>query len=64
MKDIDLTNVKLLPVDHIALKDYEFAVGVEKRNKLLEKTILGIIAAGVIVLIYFVIKDESERDKQ
>lgn len=64
MKDIDLTNVKLLPVDHIALKDYEFAVGVEKKNKLLEKTILGIIAAGVIVLIYFVIKDESERDKQ
>lgn len=63
MKDIDLTNVKLLPVDHIALKDYEFAVGVEKRNKLLEKTIFGIIAAGVIVLIYFVIKDESERDK-
>lgn len=64
MKDIDLTNVKLLPVDHIALKDFEFAVGLEKRNKLLEKTILGIIAAGVIVLIYFVIKDESERDKK
>ena len=64
MKDIDLTNVKLLPVDHIALKDFEFAVGVEKRNKLLEKTILGIIAAGVTVLIYFVIKDESERDKK
>lgn len=64
MKDIDLTNVKLLPVDHIALKDFEFAVGLEKRNKLLEKTILGIIASGVIVLIYFVIKDESERDKK
>ena len=64
MKEIDLTNVKLIPVDHIALKDYEFAVGVEKRNKLLEKSILGIIAAGVLVLIYYVIKDESDRDKQ
>ena len=33
MKDIDLTNVKLIPVDHIALKDYEFAVGVEKKKQ-------------------------------
>jgi hypothetical protein len=64
MKDIDLTNVKLLPADHLALKDYEFAVGLEKRNKLLEKTILGIFSAGVLLIIYFVIKDESERDKK
>ena len=63
MKEIDLTNVKLIPVDHIALKDYEFAVGLEKRNKLLEKTILGIFTAGVLLIIYFVIKDESDKDK-
>jgi hypothetical protein len=64
MIDIDLTNLKLLPADHIALKDYDFAVGVEKRNKQLEKAILGIITAGVIVLIYYVIKDETNRKEQ
>ena len=64
MKELDLSNLKLLPADHIALKDYEFAVGVEKRNKLLEKTILGIITAGVVILIYFVIKDETDKHKQ
>lgn len=64
MIDIDLNNLKLLPADHIALKDYDFAVGVEKRNKQLEKAILGIITVGVLVLIYYVIKDESNREKQ
>lgn len=64
MKGIDLTNLKLLPADHIALKDYEYAVGVEKRNKQLEKVIFGLITAGVLVLIYYVIRDESNREKQ
>jgi hypothetical protein len=64
MKDMDLLNLKLLPVDHIALKDYEYVVGVEKKNKLLENTIVGIITVGVLVLTYYIIKDESSRDKQ
>jgi hypothetical protein len=64
MNEIDLTKVKLLPLDHIALKDYEFAVGVEKKNKMLEKTIFSVIAAGVVILIYFVIKDETDKHKQ
>ncbi len=64
MIDIDLNNLKLLPADHIALKDYDFAVGVEKRNKQLEKAILGIITAGVLILIYYVIKDETNRKEQ
>ena len=61
---MDLLNLKLLPVDHIALKDYEYVVGVEKKNKLLENTIVGIITVGVLVLTYYIIKDESSRDKQ
>lgn len=61
---MDLLNLKLLPVDHIALKDYEYVVGVEKKNKLLENTIVGIITVGVLVLTYYIIKNESSRDKQ
>lgn len=64
MKELDLSNLKLLPADHIALKDFDFVVGVEKRNKLLEKTIFSVIAAGVVILIYFVIKDETDKHKQ
>ena len=61
--DIDLTELKLLPAEHIALKDYDYAVGLEKKNKVLEKAIFGVITAGVLVLIYYVIKDEESRKK-
>ena len=63
MIDIDLTQLKLLPAEHIALKDYDYAVGLEKKNKVLEKAIFGVITAGVLVLIYYVIKDEESRKK-
>ncbi len=61
--EIDLTELKLLPAEHLALKDYDYAVGLEKKNKVLEKVIFGVITAGVLVLIYYVIKDEESRKK-
>jgi hypothetical protein len=63
MIDIDLTDLKLLPADHIALKDYDYIVGVEKHNKMLQKTIYALITAGLIVLIYKIIKDVSNEKK-
>ena len=63
MMDIDLTELKLLPADHISLKDYDYAVGLEKKNKVLEKAIFGLITAGILTLIYFVIIDEESRKK-
>ena len=62
--EIDLTQLKLLPAEHIALKDYDYAVGLEKKNKGLEKAIFGLITAGVITLIYFVIIDAESRKKK
>jgi hypothetical protein len=64
MMDIDLTELKLLPAEHIALKDYDYAVGLEKKNKLLGKAIFGLITAGVITLIYFVIIDADSRKEK
>ena len=63
MIDIDLNNLKILPTDHIALKDFDYVVGVDKKNKVLEKIIFGVITAGVITLIYYVFKDESNKKK-
>ena len=48
----------------IPFKDFDYAVGVEKKNKLLEKAIFGLITAGVLVLIYYVIKDAESRNKK
>ena len=63
MIDYDLNKIKILPADHIALKDYDYAVGVDKKNKVLEKLIFAVITAGVITLIYNIIKDESNKKK-
>ena len=63
MIDYDLNKIKILPADHIALKDYDYVVGVDKKNKVLEKLIYAVITAGVIALIYYVIKDESNKKK-
>jgi len=64
MVDIDLNQIKLLMPEHIDLKDYDYAVGVDKRNKVLEKLIFAVITAGVITLIYYVIKDANTREKK
>ena len=53
-----------MPADHIAFKDYDYVVGVDKKNKVLEKLILGAIATGALVLIYYVIKDAGTRESK
>ena len=64
MIDYDLNRIKILPADHIALKDYDYVVGVDKKNKVLEKLIYAIVTAGVITLIYYIIEDAKSRKKK
>jgi hypothetical protein len=64
MIDIDLNPVKILPSDHIVLKHYDYAVGVEKKNKVYEKVIYAVIATGVLVLINYVVKTADARDNE
>jgi hypothetical protein len=64
MIDIDLNNLKILPTDHIAFKDYDYVVGVEKTNKVFEKIIFVAIATGLGVLIYYVIKTADTRHNE
>jgi hypothetical protein len=64
MIDVNRNPLRILPAEHIAFKDFDYAVGVEKKNKLLEKAIFGFITAGILVLIYYVIKDAESRNKK
>jgi len=64
MIDYDLNNIKILPANHIAFKDYDYVVGVDKTNKLIEKAIYAVIATGVVVLIYYVIKTADVRHNE
>lgn len=64
MVDVNRTALKILPEGHIALKDLDYAVDVEKTNKLLEKVIFGIITVGVLVLIVYVVKYADSRDEK
>lgn len=64
MIDYDLNKIKILPANHIAFKDYDYVVGVDKKNKVFEKVIFGLITAGVITLIYFVIKTADTRNNE
>jgi hypothetical protein len=64
MIDVNKNPLIILPKEHISLKDFDYSVAVEKKNKLLEKAIFGIIATGVIALIYYTIKYADERYKK
>lgn len=64
MIDYDLNRIKILPANHIAFKDYDYVVGVDKKNKVFENVILGVIGAGTLLLIYYVVKYADERYKK
>jgi hypothetical protein len=65
MLDIDANNIKILPADHIALKDYDYAVSVAKQNQMFQKVMYGILVVGILALGYYVSKRTKEDlDKQ
>lgn len=64
MIDVNRNPLCILPEGHITFKDLDFVVGVEKKNKLLEKAIFGIITAGVLVIIFYIVKDAESRNKK
>jgi hypothetical protein len=64
MIDVNKNILRILPAEHIVFKDFDYAVAVEKKSKLLEKAIFGVITVGVLVLIFYVIKDAESRNKK
>jgi hypothetical protein len=65
MLDIDANNIKILPADHIALKDYDYAVSVAKQNKLFQNLLYGLVVVGILAVGYYLTKrTKVDLDKQ
>ena len=61
---VDITKVQLNPIPQPILELQEQNVMLQGKNKVFEKVIFGLITAGVITLIYFVIIDAKSRKKK
>jgi hypothetical protein len=60
---LDITKVQLNPIPLPIAELQKQNVMLKGKNKVFEKVIFGLITAGVIILIYYVIKDESNKKK-
>lgn len=61
---VDITKVQLNPIPQPILELQEQNVMLQGKNKVFEKVIFGLITAGVITLIYFVIKTADTRNNK
>ena len=61
---IDFTTLQANPIPPPILELQEQNVMLQGKNKVFEKVIFGLITAGVITLIYFVIIDAKSRKKK
>ncbi len=61
---LDITKVQLNPVPLPIVELQEQNVMLKGKNKVFEKVIFGLITAGVITLIYFVIKTADTRNNK
>ncbi len=61
---LDISKVQLNPVPLPIVELQEQNVMLKGKNKVFEKVIFGLITAGVITLIYFVIIDAESRKKK
>ena len=61
---LDISKVQLNPVPLPIVELQEQNVMLKGKNKVFEKVIFGLITAGVITLIYFVIRDAESRKKK
>lgn len=60
---VDISKVQLNQIPQPIIELQEQNVMLKGKNKVLEKLIYAVITAGVITLIYYVIKDESNKKK-
>jgi hypothetical protein len=61
---IDFTTLEANPIPPPILELQEQNIMLQGKNKVFEKIILGVIAAGALVLIYFVVKTSYPRDNE
>jgi hypothetical protein len=61
---LDITKVQLNPIPLPIVELQEQNVILKGKNKVFENVILGVIGAGTLLLIYYVIKYADERHKK
>ena len=61
---VDISKVQLNPIPQPIIELQEQNIMLQGKNKVFEKVIFGLITAGVITLIYFVIIDAKSRKKK
>lgn len=61
---LDITKVQLNPIPLPIAELQKQNVILKEQNKVFEKVILGVIGAGTLLLIYYVIKYADERHKK
>jgi hypothetical protein len=61
---LDITKVQLNPIPLPIVELQEQNVMLKGKNKVFEKVIFGLITAGVLTLIYFVIKTADTRHNE
>jgi hypothetical protein len=61
---LDITKVQLNPIPMATVELLEQNVMLKGKNKVFEKVIFGLITAGVLTLIYFVIKTADTRHNE
>ena len=61
---IDFTTLEANPIPLPIIELQEQNIMLQGKNKVFEKIFLGVIAAGALVLIYYVIKTSYPRDNE
>jgi hypothetical protein len=61
---LDITKVQLNPIPQPIIELQEQNVMLQGKNKIFEKVIFGLITAGVLSFIYYLIKEKDESNKK
>lgn len=61
MIDTDLIDLKIIPANHLVLKDYNVIEGLEKKNKKLQQLIIVLLSVGIIIITYNIYKNDKRE---
>lgn len=61
MIDIDVTGIRILPMNHIALQNYDGIMKLKKENTQLKTMIFTIAAIGLLVLTFTILTNEKSK---
>jgi hypothetical protein len=60
---VDITKVQLNPIPLPIVELQKENLELQRKSKVFQKIIFGAIAVGVLTLIYYIVKDESNKEK-